>query len=271
MTEKKHSNSIQRDLEIIGYGKTVHKYYDKTRDRKDIHVMQCIDSGALFLNRTDHIFSDYYECMENYDYYLEDELNDTGRRAELVNQYVKNKYLDIGTGRGEILSKIKSNKVDGLEPQSTKFAYRNLEEVKGQYDTVSMFHVLEHIPEQIEYLKNVAKIIKKGGYIIIEVPHARDNLIETCEAFRKHTFWSEHLILHTDKTLIDLLLHCGFDEVQIIYEQRYPLANTMYWHKYGKPGGHKHMTCDIISEGKNRNHLIKSRKSDTLIAIAKKP
>ena len=40
-----------------------------------------------------------------------------------------------------------------------------------------MFHVLEHIPYQIDTLKLVNSKLKKGGKIIVEVPHAEDFLI----------------------------------------------------------------------------------------------
>lgn len=59
-----------------------------------------------------------------------------------------------------------------------------------------MFHVLEHIPHQLETLKILRKKLKKNGKIIIEVPHSEDFLLEFDELieFKHFTFWSEHLI-----------------------------------------------------------------------------
>lgn len=279
MPDKK--NAILEDLKKLEYGKHTRQYYNKTRDNKDIKVLKCEDSEALFLNKTDHIKKGHYEQAT--DYFNDDPINeaDTERRAELIKPYLLfSDWLDIGTGQGKILDKLKEyfgKHIHCIEPQETGLqergykTYKDISEVNKKFDLITMFHVLEHIPNQIEYLKKVFNKLKDEGQIIIEVPHARDILIETCEAFRKHTFWSEHLILHTDKTLIELLLHCGFDEIQVIYEQRYPLSNHMYWKKYGKPGGHKHLNCDALSEIRNRNHLIKARKTDTIIVIAKRP
>ena len=72
-----------------------------------------------------------------------------------------------------------------------------------------MFHVLEHIPYQIDTLKILKSKLKKGGKIIIEVPHAEDFLIlqEELKEFKNFTFWSEHLILHTYKSLKSILLN----------------------------------------------------------------
>ena len=62
-----------------------------------------------------------------------------------------------------------------------------------------MFHVLEHIPHQIQTLKIIKKNLKKNGKLIIEVPHADDFLLnfDELKEFKDFTFWSEHLILHT--------------------------------------------------------------------------
>ena len=43
---------------------------------------------------------------------------------------------------------------------------------------IFLFYVLEHIPTQIVILKRIKKK-KKNGVVIIEVPHAKDFLIET--------------------------------------------------------------------------------------------
>ena len=40
-----------------------------------------------------------------------------------------------------------------------------------------MFHVLEHLPYQIDTLKSIHSKLKKGGKIIIEVPHGEDYLL----------------------------------------------------------------------------------------------
>ena len=47
--------------------------------------------------------------------------------------------------------------------------------------------------------------------MIIEVPHARDFLIETFDinSFKDFTFWSEHLILHTKESLVAFAKESG--------------------------------------------------------------
>ena len=53
-----------------------------------------------------------------------------------------------------------------------------------------MFHVLEHLPNQIDILKKLKNNLRKNGKIIIEVPSANDLLIslEDLKSFKKFTF-----------------------------------------------------------------------------------
>ena len=53
----------------------------------------------------------------------------------------------------------------------------NINNFSKKFDVITMFHVLEHIPYQIDTLKLVNSKLKKGGKIIVEVPHAEDFLI----------------------------------------------------------------------------------------------
>ena len=83
--------------------------------------------------------------------------------------------------------------------------------------------------------------MKQNTLLIIEVPHANDFLISeyNCNEFKKFTFWSEHLILHTEKSLLNLLNKVGFSNIEITYYQRYNIFNHLNWLFNGKPGGHK--------------------------------
>ena len=53
----------------------------------------------------------------------------------------------------------------------------NINSFKHKFDVITMFHVLEHIPYQIDTLKVLKSKLKNKGKIIIEVPHAEDFLI----------------------------------------------------------------------------------------------
>ena len=135
-----------------------------------------------------------------------------------------------------------------------------------------MFHVLEHIPYQVEILKVLKSKLKSKGKVIIEVPHAEDFLIiqDELKEFKKFTFWSEHLILHTCKSLKTVLSKSGFKNINIQFYQRFNFSNHLGWFLKRKPDG-QYFYKDIVNkklEQSYNENLKQLGQTDTLIAIA---
>lgn len=94
------------------------------------------------------------------------------------------KVLDIGCGTGEFLGHLKSRGylVTGLEPDlgAREQAIINqgitvlpsIKEIPGleQFDIISMFHVLEHMPEPHATMKQLYARLSASGSVIIAVP-----------------------------------------------------------------------------------------------------
>ena len=140
---------------------------------------------------------------------------------------------------------------------------------------VTMFHVLEHLPRPLDVLREIREVMAPGGTLIVEVPHARDALIERykCPAFMDFTFWSEHVLLHTRASLGRMIEHAGFDVIGIRGLQRYPLANHLHWLSAGKPGGQVAWS-DLTLPGLETEYadlLDRLDLSDTLWAVAQAP
>ena len=212
-------------------------------------------------------------------------IDDDYRRASQFERNFKNKnILDFGCGWGGFLRNIKNYKsLSGVElrKECINFIKNNIKKIDisdninsfdKKFDIITMFHVLEHIPYQTETLKVLKSKLKNKGKIIIEVPHAEDFLIlqEELKEFKNFTFWSEHLILHTYKSLKSILLKSGFKNINIQYYQRYNFSNHLGWFLKRKPGGHNFYK-EIISDKLNLSYcenLKKLGQTDTLIAIA---
>lgn len=212
-------------------------------------------------------------------------LNDDYRRINQFDKYLKNKdILDFGCGWGGFLKGIKNYKsLKGVEirTECIKFIKKNYKNINisndinsfdKKFDIITMFHVLEHIPYQIESLKVLKSKLKSKGKIIIEVPHAKDFLLLQKELndFKNFTFWSEHLILHTYESLKTILLKSGFKNINIQYHQRYSLANHLGWFLKRKPNGHKFYE-EIVSDELNKSYFENLKnlgQTDTLVAIA---
>lgn len=268
-------------------------FYSKVRDRDDVSVLKCEKSGVIFLSRSDHVEISHYEEMSIFNYWgkknckeaINSCLEDNYRRYHQFSNIIANKiWLDVGTGAGgllELLSPIASRTL-AVEPQneSKKYlidngyeVYSQIEEVPiDNLDIVTMFHVFEHFIDPLTCLKIIKEKMKKGGKLIIEVPHANDFLITflELESFKAFTFFSEHLILHTRNSLHRFLEVAKFQNICISGFQRYPLANHLYWLAKGNPGGHvkwnQLRTKELDSA--YANMLNSLDKTDTLIAIA---
>jgi len=268
-------------------------FFPRVRDREDVSVLKCQKSGVIFLSRSDHRETSYYEDCADLKYWQVQDRKaglmitaaDDYRRSNQFRAMVSGKvWLDVGTGLGGILDLLKADalKTLAVEPQAGArkmlqdagyTVFHDVQDVaENSIDVVTLFHVLEHFNDPLRILCDIRKVMKPEGKIIVEVPHANDALLSSYdnEAFKSFTFWSEHLILHTRRSLTVFLQEAGFHAITVSGFQRYPLANHLYWLAKGKPGGHtvwEHLRS-VELEKAYADLLNRVDQSDTLIALA---
>lgn len=252
-----------RELERIGAirEERLQPYYHRVRDRDDIYVLRDTVTEVIVLSRCDQTLGDYYKSREekSTQIVLDQELStprlsDNIRRADDFGLFIRNKrWVDFGCGLGGMLDELgaQAKWAAGLEPNEQRAkivkskgynVISSIEEVPDRsLDTITMFHVLEHISEPISVLVSLKRKLKPGGILLVEVPHARDVLftLYDSDAFKEFTFWSEHLVLHTRQSLKLLLNSSGFNETEISSYQRYPLSNHLHWLSQCRPAGHE--------------------------------
>jgi 2-polyprenyl-3-methyl-5-hydroxy-6-metoxy-1,4-benzoquinol methylase len=209
--------------------------------------------------------------------------NDKRRFTQFKNLFFNKDLLDYGCGWGGFLREVNNAKsLTGLEIRTECLDYlknrkdikiiETLDNLKFKFDIITLFHVLEHLQNPLYVLKKLKRTLKPKGKIIIEVPSANDFLlsIKNLESFKKFTFWSEHLILYTDKSIRKFLKICGFKEIKVLYYQRYNFENHLGWFTAGIPGGHEILKGTVDNKFKDdyNEFLKRTGKTDTLIAIA---
>ncbi len=207
--------------------------------------------------------------------------DDDLRRFKYMKKFIKNKsVLDFGCGIGTFikLSKNIAKKIHGFEINKNLILklkseikiFSEINKINQKYDFITMFHVLEHIPNSIEILKNLKKFLKPGGKLVIEIPHAKDVLFGIDE-FKNFSLWSEHLVLHTEKSITKVLKHCGFKKINVDHIQRYGLVNHLGWFIERKPEGHVFLKnlYDKKTNEKYIRYLSKNKITDTLLVTAK--
>jgi 2-polyprenyl-3-methyl-5-hydroxy-6-metoxy-1,4-benzoquinol methylase len=279
-------------------GPTVETFYPRTRDRADIPVLRCRQTGVIFLGGAPEDLAAYYgnRQPDNDGTVSRTQLKgtqvvtiapaDSQRRLDQFRAVLSGKRIcDFGTGHGLFLryargvardcAGVELNRLqqdalraDGIRVESSIKAY-----APASFDVVTLFHVLEHLPDPIGTLQLIHSRLAPGGSAIVEIPHARDFLFTTLgsEAFKAFTFWSEHLVLHTRTSLGRVLALAGFSDVSIKGYQRYGLENHLHWLVKGKPGGQQawaHL-AEAELNGRYAGLLQSLDQTDTLIAIAR--
>jgi SAM-dependent methyltransferase len=289
-------NQVFDTLKLLGCTseETKELFNTRTRDVDDLKVWKDSKSGVIFIDQyytgdDSYVSGNYREKkaislktgMPDYE-----RVNDAQRRFNSNFKYIiGKKILDFGCGGGEFLRLAKSycQKVIGVELQMDYMKSLNDEGINcfddldkiddKSIDTALSFHVIEHLPNPIEVLRELLAKVITGGKVIIEVPHANDFLLKNaeCEQFKQFTLWSQHLVLHTRYSLKNLLQYVGFQNIIIQGVQRYPLSNHLNWLANGLPGGHKSIMSALDTEALNDAYsksLAMMDATDTLVATA---
>ena len=136
-------------------------------------------------------------------------------KLDLINslQPDKGRILDIGAGTGDFLSVAKQNgwQTIGVEPsekakgiaknKGVSFVEKTTELEDQSFDVVSMWHVLEHVPDLNEQIKELKRLLKPNGTLIIAVPN-----FKSFDAKHYGKFWAAYDVpihfWHFSKTAI---------------------------------------------------------------------
>ncbi|MFZ4105171.1 class I SAM-dependent methyltransferase [Flavobacterium sp.] len=105
-------------------------------------------------------------------------------KLKLINlQSSKGRILDIGAGVGDFLNVAKNDgwQTIGIEPSDKAKAIakskgvsfvESLSELESNsFDVITMWHVLEHVPDLENQIKELKRLIKPTGTVIIAVPN----------------------------------------------------------------------------------------------------
>ena len=126
------------------------------------------------------------------------------------NGVAEGKLLDVGAGGGEFtyLCGLIGFESEGVEPNIGYSNYAQneyginvktgqLRDVEGQFRVITMFHVLEHIPNPVATFEKLWGLLIDEGYLFIEVPN-----IETNDASPHNIYFKAHIHYFSEATLI---------------------------------------------------------------------
>jgi len=200
--EQKNDTLISRKCQSCG--SVDNTFYLKSADyfftKEEFNIVKCNQCGLMFTNPVPgkESIASYYESPD----YLSHKAADKSLTAKIYRSVrtinIKKKYhliqkfktqgkvLEIGTGTGELLKYFhkKNWKTIGIEPNeyAREFARKNygleiydenrLNELESKsFDVIMLWHVLEHVYELQNRMKQIKKLIKENGFIFIAVPN----------------------------------------------------------------------------------------------------
>jgi 2-polyprenyl-3-methyl-5-hydroxy-6-metoxy-1,4-benzoquinol methylase len=173
---------------------------DNTVSRETFQIVSCNSCGFKFTNPRPEV-SDLGKYYKSEDYVSHSNTNKGFinytyqsvrkytllKKLQLISKYFRTgKILDIGCGTGEFLNTCKNAKWQtmGIEPDddARNMAIKNygldvrkesdLTLIEDEsFDIISMWHVLEHVPDLNKRVEEIKRLIKPKGIIIIAVPN----------------------------------------------------------------------------------------------------
>ena len=138
-------------------------------------------------------------------------------KLKLINtQSSKGRILDIGAGVGDFLQVAKNDgwQTIGIEPSDKAktiakskgvFFVEDLSQLENNsFDIITMWHVLEHVPDLENQIKELKRLLKPNGTVIIAVPNFKSH-----DALHYGKYWAAYDVpihlWHFSKTAIKKL------------------------------------------------------------------
>ncbi len=215
ISSKKHFLTV-KDYSVSK--ETFDLYHDETLDMLITHPQPALDNLGKYYESVDYIshtdskrslFERAYHFVKNIA--LKNKLN-------LINSHQsgKGRILDIGAGTGDFLSVAKTDgwETVGVEPsekaksiaksKGVSFVDNTDELENNSFDVISMWHVLEHVPNLDNQIKELKRLLKPNGTLIVAVPN-----FKSFDAKHYGKFWAAYDVpihfWHFSKTAIKLL------------------------------------------------------------------
>lgn len=154
----------------------------ETIPKPSINELASYYESPEYISHTDSkksVIDKVYQIVKKYT------LNQKLNLLNSFNSESKN-LLDVGCGTGDFLAICNTNgwNVVGVEPNenakdlalkkldSTSKIYKNLFELETErFDVITLWHVLEHVPELETYILQLKKLLKPDGILIVAVPN----------------------------------------------------------------------------------------------------
>ena len=202
ITEKEFYKNLKPFLNCIDHTVSKESYEVMKNEEYDMLVTSPVPNNLEkyyasedYISHTDSktsLFDRTYQFVKNYT---------LKKKLKLINSFnTENKLiLDVGAGTGDFLKVCENGgwKITGVEPseKARNFAknksinlLEDLSKIENkQFDVITLWHVLEHIPNLTEYIQELKSLLKPKGVLIIAVPNHK-----SFDAKHYKEFWAAY-------------------------------------------------------------------------------
>jgi len=140
------------------------------------------------------------------------------------------RVLDVGCGAGWLIRDMKRfgyRNVSGIDPyiksdvrgsDGVVVLKRSLKEMTGEFDVVMLHHSFEHIADQAGALKEIRRLLRPAGRVLIRVPITDSFAWKHYGVNWIHLDAPRHFFLHSPTSLRLLAKQCGLHVAELTYE-----------------------------------------------------
>lgn len=206
------------------------------------------------------------------------------KKVDLINGFKPEEktLLDIGCGTGDFLATAQEQgwNITGIEPndQARALANKNtsnkvfdnpeISKLKNErYDVITLWHVLEHLPDLEHHISEFKRLLKPNGYLVIAVPN-----FKSFDANHYKEFWAAYDVprhlWHFSPKAIKLV----FEEVNMTVVNKKPMWFDSFYvsllsekYKTGSMNPAKGFYIGLVSNLK----AIRSKQYSSVIYIIK--
>jgi SAM-dependent methyltransferase len=137
--------------------------------------------------------------------------------------------LDVGCGSGTLLKHLRDCgfcKLTGIDPFLEKSTHdreiqllkQNLAETVGEYDLIMAHHSLEHMPDPLSALQQIARLLKPQGTCLIRTPVAGTWAFRTYGSHWVQLDAPRHLFIPSVKGMQELAVRSGLIVEEVIFD-----------------------------------------------------
>lgn len=207
---------------------------------------------------------------------------------KLIKAKPSKSLLDVGCGNGGFLCELykygfrnltgvdKFIQSDTIILNRINIYKKDLSEINSKFDIITMHHVFEHIPDQLNELKKAKKLLNKNGFLIIRIPVKA----KAWELYKED--WVQidsprHYYIHTIKSMEVLSKKAGLQVDNVIFDslsfqfwasEQYKMGISLFRNKDSYFVNKKlFSTIQISAWEEQAKELNKSKEGDQAIFI----